>query len=607
MAFTSVNPSFSRVALGERGSAGTTHEEENLRETVRNLLGGSVRLSEQLANGDVNLYSGAPHSTTGLAYAISGRANVVSVNVASKLASFEDPIKAIMPVSVHSSNKIIINRKYVVGGAAGIVPERASARTIAMKEESKEVMLTRYGADLEMNLNLFLEESLAKEELQMKLDAQRQELENTMVRLGYEAIMNEGTNLVTALARMSPAMSALSPADQQDRIDKIFMHSVFGALAKHEFPVQNLLAAAGRAGVYSPSRAGQAVMIMPPCAAMSKFTRESSMKFSVSGLSVADNKVEVPLSNVMVDPISNVKIMVHVPPPSTGPAGAAYPSVNQPTLSRVTSWGTFYPFKDGMYITDFAKRTYSKITTSDFNTCLEACGWTDNSGKYEKTVNGVVYTWDGKDLKKGATNVPNAMPVIVRPKMTCMMQSAVLCTQPGSGELMMAYPQTGVSTSQTLETMRMQLRVYLGAAVFDPNHYIVVPDVAFNGLVSGFSNNFCKGSFFNPDTDGLIAGFMTDNSHVLNVLEDGLFKISCGDMYYGNYYALQGDPRIQGTSPVEEPVEDYPLVLYQGRTWTKASSSPYEERTPNLGHLEHLDDPKYCDTLDGMQKYAPGV
>lgn len=56
-------------------------------------------------------------------------------------------------------------------------------------------------------------------------------------------------------------------------------------------------------------------------------------------------------------------------------------------------------------------------------------------------------------------------------QMTAITMSAILCTQPGSGELLMAYPQTGVSTSQTLETMRMQLRVYLGAAVYNPDHY----------------------------------------------------------------------------------------------------------------------------------------
>ena len=131
-------------------------------------------------------------------------------------------------------------------------------------------MLTRYGADLEMNLNLFLDPSAARDELQMKLDAQRAELENTMVRLGYEEIMRAGTNLAIALSRTSPAMVGLSDTERQLRVDRIYMHSIFGSLVKSEFPVQNLLAAAARAGVYMPSRAGEAVMIVPPSVAVSK-------------------------------------------------------------------------------------------------------------------------------------------------------------------------------------------------------------------------------------------------------------------------------------------------------------------------------------------------
>lgn len=76
-----------------------------------------------------------------------------------------------------------------------------------------------------------------------------------------------------------------------------------------------------------PSRAGQAVMIVPPSIAVNKFAQKSTMKFAVSGLRASENKVEIPLENVMVDPTSNVKIMVHIPPPNNGPAGAAFPQV----------------------------------------------------------------------------------------------------------------------------------------------------------------------------------------------------------------------------------------------------------------------------------------
>ena len=43
--------------------------------------------------------------------------------------------------------------EYVVGGRAMITPEHAPARTVAIQEDVREVNLTRYGGDIEMNLS----------------------------------------------------------------------------------------------------------------------------------------------------------------------------------------------------------------------------------------------------------------------------------------------------------------------------------------------------------------------------------------------------------------------------------------------------------------------
>lgn len=66
------------------------------------------------------------------------------------IASASDPIKSILSVAIHKERKIIIKRRYVVGGQTLITPERAPARTVAVREDVREVMLTRYGGDLEM-------------------------------------------------------------------------------------------------------------------------------------------------------------------------------------------------------------------------------------------------------------------------------------------------------------------------------------------------------------------------------------------------------------------------------------------------------------------------
>lgn len=81
----------------------------------------------------------------GVPQAIHGTATSVQVDVADALASYSDPIKAILGVGIHRDQKILIKRKYVVGGQATITPERAPARTVAVQEDVREVMLTRYG------------------------------------------------------------------------------------------------------------------------------------------------------------------------------------------------------------------------------------------------------------------------------------------------------------------------------------------------------------------------------------------------------------------------------------------------------------------------------
>ena len=48
----------------------------------------------------------------------------------------------------------------------------------------------------------------------------------------------------------------------------------------------------------------------------------------------------------------------------------------------------------------------------------------------------------------------------------------------------MAFPMSAVSTSTTTETMRMQLRCYLGACLYDPEKVVIIPDVQFECVVS---------------------------------------------------------------------------------------------------------------------------
>ena len=84
-----------------------------------------------------------------------------------------------------------------------MVPERAPARTVSVREDVRSIMLTRFGADLEMNLNLFLRPTDCQQELNMKLDAQKRALESALIDIGYETLMREGTRLPDAIIRFA--------------------------------------------------------------------------------------------------------------------------------------------------------------------------------------------------------------------------------------------------------------------------------------------------------------------------------------------------------------------------------------------------------------------
>ena len=172
--------------------------------------------------------------------------------MATHLAGFQDPIKAIFGMRVEESKKVVIKRKYVVGGSAIVVPERAPARSVAVKEDIREVELARYGADLEMNLNLFLSNDPsrpAETELNMKLDAQKRALEQQLVELGYDEIMQKASRLDVALAKATPCHFKTAQ-ERQTAIDRNYRRTLFGCMSKYEMLV-NMLAACKKATLHS--------------------------------------------------------------------------------------------------------------------------------------------------------------------------------------------------------------------------------------------------------------------------------------------------------------------------------------------------------------------
>jgi hypothetical protein len=285
---------------------------------------------------NLDLQSGYPHSTTGIPYAIQGTATQISVDVTEYLASFQDPIKVILGTSVHKQAKVIITRKYVVGGRALITPEHAPARTVAIQEDAREVILSRYGGDIEMNLNLFLRPEDAREELQLKVSAQRRELERTLTEHGYSVLLEEGTNLVDAIIRSNPSYSTQTGTtlrESREAAQRINLSSVFGALSKHSFPIQNLLAAAKYASAYTTSNEKGTVLLLPHGSPdILRHTRRESMIYNITGPELLQRNKGKPINmqydDTFVDPSTSVRILIQRTMP-TFESGVANPDVRR--------------------------------------------------------------------------------------------------------------------------------------------------------------------------------------------------------------------------------------------------------------------------------------
>lgn len=592
---------------GMVSTTGSHDGNQKLRNAVRSLLGDQVALSNLYTLGDLDLYETGNHTTTGIPYAIHGTANVIRSNIATKLMAFADPIKAIFGTEMVRERKVIITRKYVVGGATSITPERSSARTVSLREDRREVTLTRYGADISMNLNLFLRPEDAREELQMKLDHQREHLEQTLVDLGYEAIFNQGTHLMSALMRSSASAAGLSQNDRQKLAERIYMTSVFATMAKNSYPVENMLAACAKANVYTPpgrDTSAYSVLITPPgMMHLQKYTKMEDMVFNVSGVGKdRRERLEMPMPNVATDHVSRLRVLVHQPAPSYS-NGTANPQVEASGLSRVVGIATYYPFPkdaESIRIVNFKERCWHEISKSFVEGMLAAYGYkfSDEDDSEISIESLEIAEQNGYEL------------VVVRPKMQLLMSSAILCTKPGNdtGSLLMAYPSTGVSTSQATESMKIQLRAYMGAVVKRPDNIVVIPDVQCEGLVGGHGCTFAKDENFDLDGgDDLVVALKRKGTSVIEVMKDDGFIVTCGRTYYRSIIQQKMDmlngETLDGAN--EGDFEDgVPLRIYQGRTEVKFDNDKsWNQWCDNLGHLGPLDRPD-CDRLEGIQKYS---
>jgi len=363
----------------------------------------------------------------GLKYNIEGRATRIEVNVGNALATFQDPIKALFGTRICEGQKVQVVRKYVVGGRAVATPERAPARIVKVNEDVKEVTLTRYGADLTMNLNLMLRPEDAREELEMKVDAQKQSLENELIRFGYAELLKGGTRLPEAVAR-SKGLRDHTATLMRNNVE----HSIFAAFQRYENPLASLIAMAKSASAYRNVVGKDSLMILP-CHApeLLEYNKYNKMTYKVNGIRATDKKaLDVAVDDVYDDPTIGLKLMVHHPPRdiSTGQVGPIRGS--SPMFQRV------------MII--------------------------------DKTQGGRALNLQTGEVKSGDFRV------------TVAVMGCAVIGVPGAntGELLVGYPFTATSTNQRTESMTVSLRVYLGACLKQEDNVIVLPNVYLDHIES---------------------------------------------------------------------------------------------------------------------------
>ena len=528
------------LARGIDGKFTAGNKDQDMTATVSSILGNSAIVSRQMGVGDLDLREGYAHTTTGIPYAIHGTATLVQQQVAKALAAYQDPIKAILGTAVHKDRKIIIRRKYVVGGKAMITPERAPARTVAIKEDERHVTLARYGGDIEMNLNLFLRPDEAREEFSMKLDAQKAQLEQQLCRLGYDMLLREGTQLTEAMLRSSPANKDMGPQERQRQADSIYTHTCFGAMNKNNYPVEALMASARAANLYTPGAPhGYTTMIIPNgMYEMHKYTKPEELVYNLNGVKSPDRKpVQLKFERALKDTRTGMNLLVH-----TGFADAQYR-------------GTPYAVNGGGGLARKIKILVYYDTTGATGTIMVP---NVKTGGYDTThSNGAL----------------EANKRYVR-EYTVVASSAIMAV-PGSntGELLYAYPSTGISTSQTTESMKMQLRVYLGSVLYDPSKILILPDVFIHAVIKA-----------------------TD---LTEVTVNG--TRSMGPMECGVDSAKIYDQSCKGLPAGVTLGKSSALVAYCGRVDHVVDGKQVTLRE-NRGHLGKLDDPDSM-TLNGGYAY----
>lgn len=384
------------------------------------------------------------HATTGIPYSVSGQADLVRQEVAHAMAVYSDPIKLVLPVAMKLNQKVVVRRKFVVGGGTMITPEHAPARIVSLREEEVEFVQVRFGCAVTFNTNEFLlKNGQAEQDFKLKVDAQVASMQQQWNRLGYEQLVERGVRMTDQLARTSVSSTNTTPKQRRKFADETYVHAVFAAFNKYVDPIGTLLLQAKSANGFDDVDYNM-MLLGAGALGAEKYTRECATRFSITGIPSSDGLPHtVAAENIRTDPRTNLMIGIVQPFPDSASATTPYAVANGGGLTSEVDVGTYYVFPSA--------GTYR----------------IPNMGGHSWTV-----------CKITAPSV--AMRV-----QRCVMTSALLCkTGSETGEMFFGYPSTQISVTPNTEFGQVDIRTYFGAALYEPKNCMVLEDVQMNRVLS---------------------------------------------------------------------------------------------------------------------------
>lgn len=495
------------------------------------------------------------HSTTSIPYSIYGKGELINQRVAYALATYNDPIKKVLPVSMKQDQKVVVRKKFVVGGGTTITPEHAPARIVSLREEEVEFVQVRFGCAVTFNLNEFLLASnQGQADFNQKVEAQVASMQQQWNRLAYEQLMTRGVKMTEQLARCSVSSTETSPKERAKFADETYTHAVFGAFNKYVDPISNLLLQAQQANGFD-NIAYDMLLVGAGALGAEKYTRECSTRFSITGIPTKDRApLTVALEDIKSDPRTNLMIGIVQPFPESASASTPYAVANGGGLTSEVNVGTYYVFPtEGTY----------RIP---------------NMGGHSWTV--IVIPTPNNGAK--------AVPKVAMRTQRCVMTSAILCkTGSDTGEMFFGYPSTHITMTPNTEFGQMDLRTYFGAALYEPKHAMILEDVQCNRVLSS------ERKAFENHTEAALNGAVdiTDTDTTDNIADHP--ELLTGPVHYK---AEKNTTTIKKLADILKTglhwnIENDAPTLYPGRIDKLTPSGGWAQFQANEGHLGVLEDP----------------